>query len=102
MSAVARVNIKGVSVESVVDCSEGDSTELVYIDLQRGFGNGILKYEGRLFVRPSLVAGVYEYYVTAPAGGQPSLATGAQPAGNYINCIRRNSLNICTLIELFN
>jgi len=75
MSAVL-VNIIGVAVEPV-ECSEGDSSEVVKSDLQRGFGNGILKLNGRLFARPTLVAGDYEYHITSPAGDQ-SVGASAQ------------------------
>jgi len=80
MSA-ALVNIIGVAGEPLeYTYTEGDSTEVLKNDLLRGFGNGILKYNGRGYARPTLVAGQYEYHVTAPAGGQPMLAAGIQPA----------------------
>jgi len=63
------VNIVGIAVEPV-KYRHGAFTEVVKNDLQRGFGDGILKQEGFGVDSQNLDAGEYEYHVTAPAGGQ--------------------------------
>jgi len=61
------MDIVGLAVEPV-EYRHGASTEVVKNDLQRGFGNGILKQGGLGVDSPTLAAGDYEYHVTAPAG----------------------------------